>query len=160
MSILHFTLDKYMYNTKITGWRTVPGRIHKLYGAGPLWKDWELPVLLPSYNLTRDLWLVVQRYSRARLIASGVTSILKVSWERNNQHTLAMASIIWSHELVWLAVLFTVISKKFDLSSDADFQDIERCHLCADRRSVSSSSAKPSICRAVDSYKERSKIRQ
>ena len=50
--------------------------------------------------------------------------------------------------------------KKFDLSSVADFQDIERCHLCADRRNVSSSSAKPSICRAVDSYKERTKIWQ
>ena len=44
--------------------------------------------------------------------------------------------------------------------SSAGFQDIKRCHLCAERRSVSSSSAKPSICRAVDSYKERTKIRQ
>ena len=25
MSILHFTLDKYMYNTKFTDWRTAPG---------------------------------------------------------------------------------------------------------------------------------------
>ena len=25
MSILHFTLDKYMYNPKITDWRTLPG---------------------------------------------------------------------------------------------------------------------------------------
>lgn len=45
-------------------------------------------------------------------------------------------------------------------SWDAGFQDGKRCHLCVERRKVSSSVAKPSICRAVDSYRERTKKRQ
>lgn len=43
---------------------------------------------------------------------------------------------------------------------DADFQGVKRCHLFVERRKVSSSTAKPSICRAVDSWREKTKIRQ
>ena len=48
-----------------------------------------------GHNLTRDLLLVVQRYSRANLTGSGVTFVLKVSWERNRRPTLSVASTIY-----------------------------------------------------------------
>ena len=149
-----------MYNTKITDWRTVPGVYISCTAQGHCAVEPGSTRLI--CELQSDAWTVTSSALLAGFFNCIWRDVHTESFLGKKQPTHIVRRI---NHLVTRACVVSSVAYFFSVTNsiclrNADFQDIKRCHLCADPRSVSSSSAKPSICRAVDCYKERTKIRQ